>query len=228
MCGRFNVASTPGLEGLLRSLGHTLELPPPRFNIAPTEAVPLFAGGELREARWWLTPHWAKAIEQKYAMFNARSERLTESPAFRQPFRSQRGIVPMSSFIEWRKGNASDGGQGAKIPWLISVQDQALAVAALWDIWNGGEEPLLSCTLVTTAAAPEFRPWHHRMPVLLDESERQRWLDNDQVVESDDPLFTPRLKTPLILSALDSAVGNSRHKAPELMSPVGEQVILGT
>ena len=35
-----------------------------------------------------------------------------------------------------------------------------------------GEAPLLSCTLVTTAAAPAFQPWHARMPVLLRRDEQ--------------------------------------------------------
>lgn len=220
MCGRFNVTQTPGLEALLQSLGHALELPPPRFNVAPTETISLVVNGELRDARWWLTPHWAKAVEQKYAMFNARSERLAESPAFRKPFRSQRGIVPMSSFIEWRSS------EGVKQPWSITNPSAALAVAALWDVWGEGEETLLSCTLVTTAAAPEFKPWHNRMPVLLSADEHERWLDNSHEIAVDDELFAPRLKEPLELRPLDKAVGNARHKEPELMESVGETVRL--
>lgn len=220
MCGRFNVASTPGLEALLGTLGHDLALPAPRYNVAPTENVPLLTGGELLEARWWLTPHWAKAVDQKYSMFNARCERLGDSPAFSRPFHSQRGIVPMSSFIEWR------GSKGDKLPWLITNEDEAFAVAALWDIWEGGAEPLLSCTLVTTDAAPAFRPWHARMPVLLAAQERERWLDNTHEIDADDPLFQPRLKETLRLSPLAKAVGNSRVKAPQLMASVGATVVL--
>ena len=220
MCGRFNIDSTPGLQTLLASLGHDLELPPPRFNVAPTEDVPLLANGELREARWWLTPHWAKAVDQKYSMFNARCEGLAKSPAFRRPFESQRGVVPMSSFLEWAR---ADGG---KVPWLVSNEDHALAVAALWDVWEGGDEPLLSCTLVTTDAAVPFRPWHARMPVLLAAGERERWLDNGQRIAADDPLFAARLKEPLLLTPLDRAVGNARRKDASLMAPVGDTVRL--
>lgn len=225
MCGRFNVTSTPGLEQLLRSLGHSLESSS-RCNIAPTEPVPLLADGKLVDARWWLTPRWAKAVDQKYAMFNARCEGLAKSPAFRTPFASQRGIVPMSSFIEWRRSAGPDGGLAQKQPWLIRTDSEALAVAALWDVWCGDGETLLSCTLVTTEAAPEFRPWHDRMPVLLDASERERWLDNGCRIAIDDPLFSPRLKEPLSLSPLNPAVGNSRHKDPALLAPAGETVRL--
>ena len=126
MCGRLNVIDNPGLQQLLRDLGVDLELPP-GINVAPTESVPLVrrdesgAHGEL--ARWWLTPSWASQVDQKYAMFNARSETLAKSRAFSQPFKRQRGIVPMSSFIEWRME------EGVKQPYLISSDQLALAIA---------------------------------------------------------------------------------------------------
>ncbi len=223
MCGRFNVLQTPGLGMLLDSLGCSLP-PLTLVNVAPTESVPLVrvADGEaeLTTAYWWLTPHWAKERSQKYAMFNARSETAARSPAFRKPFASQRGIVPMSSFIEWRKDGA------AKQPWLITNAEEGLAVAALWDLWCGEEPPLLSCTLMTTEAAESFRPWHSRMPVLLEPEEQHRWLDNSHKIAPDDALFAPVLKQTLRLAPLSSAVGNSSHKAPELMEAQGDWVEL--
>ncbi|MHA7817248.1 MAG: SOS response-associated peptidase [Pseudohaliea sp.] len=215
MCGRFNIAQTPGLSALIDSLGLAVSLPPARYNVAPTEPVTLLRREGPGEARWWLTPSWAPALDQRYAMFNARCENLATSRAFRGPFRRQRGIVPMSSFLEWRRE-----GKG-KVPWLITNGDEALAVAALWDVWNGGGAPLLSCTLVTTAAAPAFRRWHQRMPVLLAGEEALRWLDNESPVAVDDPLFAPVLKFPLQLAPVARAVGDTRRKDPSLMAPAG-------
>lgn len=223
MCGRFNVIDSPGLQQLLRDLGIDLSLPT-RVNLAPTEQVPLVTqdtrGRSLRTARWWLTPSWAPAVEQKYAMFNARSEGLAKSRAFAHPFKSQRGLVPMSSFIEWRTED------GAKQPWLISNDEQALAVAALWDVWEKGTEPLLSCTLVTTAAAPQFRDWHSRMPVLLAADEWDRWLDNSEPLAADDAVFRCELKSSLQLTRLPRAISNARNKEVALMRGEGEPVTL--
>ena len=221
MCGRFNVIDNPGLQQLLRDLGVDLKLPP-GINVAPTEAVFLVRNQQgqasAEAARWWLTPSWASQVDQKYAMFNARSETLASSRAFSQPFKRQRGIVPMSSFIEWRSE------EGAKQPYLISNANRALAVAALWDVWSGGDEPLLTCTLVTTAAAPGFEPWHRRMPVMLAPDECARWLDNEHPVDADDPLFRSRLKFDLVISPLSRAISNARNKEPAAMRPVGEAV----
>jgi len=223
MCGRFNVIDSPGLQQLLRDLGIDLQLPR-GVNVAPTESVYLVrgeAGQRLAEpARWWLTPSWVKEVDQKYAMFNARSETLATSRAFRQPFKSQRGIVPMSSFIEWRKEGA------VKQPWLITSEQQALAVAALWDVWEGGDEPLLSCTLVTTAAAPAFEAWHRRMPVMLAADEYERWLDCSAAIAPDDRIFRSELKFPLQLQPVSRAVGNAANKDVDLMAGMGEQVQL--
>ena len=223
MCGRFNVIDNPGLRQLLQDLGIDLKLPA-GINLAPTEDVPLVrrddAGGDIAAAHWWLVPSWAKEVNQKYSMFNARSETLGKSPAFRHPFKSQRGLVPMSSFIEWRPEG------GVKQPWLITNEQQALAVAALWDVWEGGEQPLLSCTLVTTAAAPEFEPWHARMPVLLAPEEWERWLDNSRVIATDDPLFRSELKMPLRLQPVSRAVSNSRNKHLDVLQAEGEVIEL--
>ncbi|WOJ94046.1 SOS response-associated peptidase [Congregibacter variabilis] len=229
MCGRFNIISTPGLQVLLDGLGADLKLTAPHYNVAPTESVILLrhdAGTACssEQARWWLTPSWAKEPSQKYAMFNARSEGLSKSPAFRKPFASQRGIVPMSSFIEWR------GSAGDKLPWLISNEAEALAVAALWDLWFdknvSDSEPLLSCTLVTTAAAEAFKPWHSRMPVMLASGDRERWLDNQAPIAVDDPIFRPQLRESLHLVPVSRSVGNSRNKSPDGLLPTGDRVVL--
>jgi putative SOS response-associated peptidase YedK len=225
MCGRFNVIDSPGLQQLLQDLGIHLSLPR-GINLAPTESVLLVrehgAVPVLEEARWWLTPSWASEVGQKYSMFNARSETLTRSPAFRGPFKRQRGLLPMSSFIEWRPEG------GVKQPWLISNEQQAMAVAALWDVWEGGEQPLLSCAVVTTAAAPSFKPWHHRMPVLLTPAEQLRWLDNNRPIALNDAIFRSELKMPLRLQSLSRAVGNARNKDPAVLGGLGECIELAS
>ncbi len=223
MCGRFNVIDSPGLQQLLRDLGIDLSLPQ-RVNVAPTENIALVrhceSGPQVDDARWWLTPSWAKEVSQAYSMFNARCETLATSPAFRGPFRRQRGLVPMSSFIEWRLE------AGIKQPWLITNDQQALAAAALWDVWEGGDTPLLSCTLVTTAAAPAFKPWHERMPVFLAPEERARWLDNEHAIAPDDAIFRSAFKTNLLLTPLARTVSNARHKDPAAQEGIGEAIEL--
>ena len=224
MCGRFNVIDNPELRKLLHDLGIELSLPT-RTNIAPTESIAMVRAGErgneVAEVRWWLTPHWAKEVSQKYSMFNARSESLATSRAFAEPFRRRRGIVPMSTFIEWRV-EQDEQGQSGKQPYLIAAEGEAMAIAAVWDRWEQGEESVESCALVTAAAAPEFRQVHDRMPLMLTGEERARWLDVSRELDADDPLFSPGLKMPLRMQPVSRAVNSARNKSVELMAPVGK------
>ncbi|MEM0954274.1 MAG: SOS response-associated peptidase [Pseudomonadota bacterium] len=223
MCGRFNVIDNPALQALLVELGIDLSLPS-RSNIAPTESIALVrntGSPELVELRWWLTPGWARQVNQKYAMFNARAEGLETSRAFAAPFSRQRGIVPLSSFIEWRTES------GAKQPYLIEAEAEALAVAAVWERWQGEEQVVESCALVTVEADPEFQQIHRRMPLMLVGEERQRWLDAETPPAANDPLFAPMLKLPLRATPISRGVNNARNKELELLEPVGEPLEFG-
>ena len=223
MCGRFNVIDDPSLQQLLRELGIDLDLPS-RTNIAPTEAITMVRdqgeGPEACEVRWWLTPHWAPQVDQKYSMFNARSESIAHSRAFSEPFRRRRGIVPISSFIEWRTEGS------VKQPYLISAVAGALALAAVWDHWEKEGQEIESCALVTTAAAPEFEQIHKRMPVILYGDERQRWLDVGSEVAANDSLFAPRLKRAMQALPVSRSLNNARNKDPGLLAATGQALDL--
>ncbi len=223
MCGRFNVIDNPELQALLAELGIDLQLPT-RSNIAPTENIAMVreqSPRELVEVRWWLTPHWAKQVDQKYSMFNARAEGLPKSRAFGEPFKRRRGIVPVSNFIEWRTE------EGGKQPYAIGVEGEALAIAAVWDHWEGDGQVIESCALVTVDAAPEFREIHNRMPLLLVGEERDRWLDVGTEIAPGDPLFAPALKLSMQAVPVSRGMNNARNKDPELLEPVGEPLQLG-
>jgi putative SOS response-associated peptidase YedK len=64
------------------------------------------------------------------------------------------------------------------------------------------------------------------MPVLLDVTERERWMDNSERIDAQDTLFRPELKAPLHLVRLDRAVSNARNKETQLLSGVGATVRL--
>jgi putative SOS response-associated peptidase YedK len=83
MCGRYAITTSrfPRLEN-----GHGVALPAvrPRYNVAPTQVVPIVrateAGSyELAEARWGLIPAWSKEPRTAFATFNARVENADAS-----------------------------------------------------------------------------------------------------------------------------------------------------
>jgi len=223
MCGRYNIIDDPLTQGLLQMLDIDIHLPI-RYNIAPTEQVPVIYRSDdtfrMKEMRWWLVPSWSDGPSTKYAMFNARAESVTKSKAFRGPFKHHRAIIPASSFIEWQKQD------GQKIPYDIRPADCAIAFAGLWDFWSEGDNEVYSCTVITTDAVPQFKHVHSRMPVMLDHSSINLWLDPDQNSSDLMRLLAPSLPGDILVTLINKGVNNSRNKEP--ISQEGESELIKT
>ena len=178
MCGRYMLTSP--VEAL-RQLFLFEQRPnlPPRFNIAPTQDVPIVRWNrerarELALVRWGLVPFWAKDVKIGARMINARAETVATLPAFREAYRRRRCLIPADGISEWRKVGK------ARQPFLIKRRDGApFALAGLWERWRvpGEEASLHSCTIVTTSANELVAPLHDRMPVMLAPDDHENWLD---------------------------------------------------
>jgi putative SOS response-associated peptidase YedK len=175
MCGRFTqradskkiakefkVAEVPAVEA--------------RYNIAPTQDVlAVREGGDGREAtylKWGLVPSWAKDTSMGARLINARSETVTEKPAFRQAFTQRRCVIPSDGFYEWQRTG------GRKQPFFFRMRDERpFGFAGLWERWEGeGGEVINSCAILTTQANEVLRPVHDRMPVILHPDDYELWL----------------------------------------------------
>ncbi|HEX8913218.1 MAG TPA: SOS response-associated peptidase [Humisphaera sp.] len=182
MCGRYTLSK---LEQLLRQFPGITQLPDElraRFNIAPTQSVPVIANSHADRvgmAHWGLVPSWAKDPSIGNRMINARAETLAEKPAFRSALRRRRCLVPADGFYEWQRH--PDG--KSKTPMFIRLKSgEPFAFAGLWEVWRDpeageGEEPLTSCTIVTTSPNALMEHIHDRMPVILPASAYAAWLD---------------------------------------------------
>ncbi len=180
MCGRYSITTAPEA---LRALFAFEGLPnlAPRFNVAPTQSVPVVRREEdgsrqLAQLRWGLVPFWAKDLSIGAKMINARSETVAEKPAFRQAFAKRRCLVPADGFYEWQPGKSK---KGPKQPFRIEFEGrQPFAFAGLWESWGSRSEGarIESVTIVTADANETLRPLHHRMPVILNPGSFQSWL----------------------------------------------------
>jgi putative SOS response-associated peptidase YedK len=110
----------------------------PRFNVAPTQNVPVIrqhpAEGvrHISKMRWGLIPHWAKDSSVASGTINAKCETAAEMPAFRDPLKFRRCLVPADGFYEWKRTNIS------KQPYCFEVNDGELfAFAGLWGSLEG-------------------------------------------------------------------------------------------
>ena len=105
MCGRLNVVSDPLSQFLMDVLGVQYN-GEDHYNLAPMSRVPILIQSEQKETevlpmQWWLVPYWANTPSTKYSMFNARSETAAQSPAFKEPYKKRRCLVPISAYFEW-------------------------------------------------------------------------------------------------------------------------------
>ncbi len=219
MCGRYATAlSQAEWSGLLPVGPGSLELPEPRYNLAPTQGAPVIRELEgerqLEIMRWGLIPAWAKSPEDvRHNLFNARAETVAEKPSFRSAFRARRCLMPSRGFFEWQTRD------GVKQPFFISRADgRPLVFAGLWEQWRGEDRQLLSCTMITTAANGFMQQLHHRMPVILEESEQELWLS-----EGPEELLRPAAEDVLVAWPVARSVGNVRNDSPQLLEPLPVQ-----
>jgi putative SOS response-associated peptidase YedK len=221
MCGRFVQDIAPELLATLYNLPAVPELPP-RYNIAPSQQVAVVrqdaaARRDLTPLRWGLIPPWAKDPAIGHTMINARSETAHEKPSFRQALKSRRCLIPANGFYEWRKQGKE------RLPHFIHRRDGGLlSLAGLWERWTSPEgAPLETCTILTTAANALIKPFHERMPVLLEKTTFDLWLDREVVdVARLVELFRPSPDELLDVYAVSQAVNSPRHDAPDCIRPV--------
>lgn len=180
MCGRYTLTTPEGdlVEVFgVPALAFDWE---PRYNIAPTQVVPVVAeddeGRRMGLLRWGLVPYWADDPSIGNRMINARSETVAEKPAFREAFRRRRCLVPADGFYEWEKREGA-----GKVPhWIHRADRRPFAFAGLWERWRAPEgDPLHTFTILTTEASPSLRRIHPRMPVILPEAGWSTWLDRE-------------------------------------------------
>jgi putative SOS response-associated peptidase YedK len=224
MCGRYGFGN-PARLGTL-PLGVALPDLEARFNVAPSQAVPVVfeQGGERRAdlARWGLVPFWADDPSIGNRLCNARGDTVAGKPSFRSAFRARRALMPADLFYEWQPLP----GQKVKQPWCIRLaDDEPFCFAALWEQWTpkgvepGDVAPLRSCCLITTEPNALMAPIHDRMPIILPRDAYDAWLDP----------ATPPAVLQALLRPYDGAmhaypvstfVNAPRHEGPSCATPV--------
>jgi putative SOS response-associated peptidase YedK len=219
MCGRFTLRAKPDILVELFLLAD----PPdwsPRYNIAPTQQVPVVrlkgdGGREFVRLRWGLVPSWAKEVGGP-PLINARAETVATKPAFRTALKQRRCLIPADGFYEWLKAGKK------KQPFSFRLRDEKpFAFAGLWERWAGGEEPVESCTIITTDSNELVRPFHDRMPVILPVRDHAEWLDPavrdpDRLV----PMLRPFSAEEMVAIPLSDWVNSPRHDDPRCLEPI--------
>ena len=177
MCGRFALTRSPAK--LKEHFATTNELGlKPRFNIAPSQSVPVVRLDESGKrvftlAQWGLIPSWVKDPKQVQHPINAKAETAAIKPMFRHGYRKNRVLVPADAFYEWA---AKDGKQ----PYLIRLRDGGpMGIGGLLEHWHGPEGDVSTFTILTTNANSLMAKIHDRMPVIIRLDDYATWLDTN-------------------------------------------------
>jgi putative SOS response-associated peptidase YedK len=212
MCGRFGASFQYHDINVVWNLYGDFSSFFPRYNIAPSQDVPVIVRNEerndLRPMRWGLVPSWAQDRSIGQRMINARSETLLEKPSFKNLVSTRRCLVPADGFYEWRrKGNR-------KVPmWIHLKKCEPFAFAGLWDCWldrDSGSE-LYTFTIITTRANALLRPVHDRMPVIYDPAMGRQWLEG--------PFGSRAMDLDLVLQSLPSELMDAHEVSTLVNSP---------
>jgi putative SOS response-associated peptidase YedK len=254
MCGRFAVTTDPALlaekiqaidEATSAQQGDKGSSSGPNYNVAPTTTIATVVSRHsepdddptrrVRLMRWGLVPPWAKAGPDGTPdgkgplLINARADKVTGSPAFRNSAKSKRCLVPMDGWYEWRANpDTAAGKKAAKTPFFMHREDgEPLFMAGLWSTWRPKDAPkaaapLLSCTIITTDALGELAEVHDRMPLIIDETDWDRWLDPDSPIDPE--LLMPHATVERVrIREVSRLVNSVRNNGPELLDPAEPQ-----
>ena len=203
-----------------------------RYNVAPTCPVPILVrsargGVEPQVARWGLVPRWWNKDKPPATAFNARAEDVEEKPMWKESFRSMRCLMPARGWYEWVGGGSAAGGEARQPYFLHCEQLPVMAFAGIASIWRGpGSEPVVSCAVLTKAAAAGIAGLHSRMPVVLRPEDHGAWLDPDCRVEALRGMMAGA-RGDFAVRAVGLRVNNIRNDGPELMEEVPTTPSLG-
>ena len=224
MCGRFtnqySWAELHALYGLSDQSFPQSNLRP-RFNVAPTDEMPIVrikdGRREVGLLKWGLVPSSSKDARDAAKLINARAETVAEKPAFRSAFRHRRCLVPADGFYEWKKVTPKE-----KQPYFITLKDKApFAFAGLYEWWIPREGPRLETfSIITCAPNALVAELHDRMPVILGPESWSAWL-GEQLLSPDKlkSLLKPFPAERMESWPVDKRVGSVANDDPSLIVP---------
>jgi putative SOS response-associated peptidase YedK len=220
MCGRYVIVSSPEAFRLLFGYSEQPNFPP-RYNVAPTQPVPIvrLAEGKRQFAlvRWGLIPAWVKDPRTFSLLINARAESVNDKPAFKNAMKRRRCLFLADGFYEWK----AEGGRNR--PYFARPRNGGpIAFAGLWETWMGANgEEMETAAIVTTAANRALSVFHDRMPVVVPPDAFDFWLDCRQVdAQTAAALLVPAPEDFFEAYEISPAVNRVANDDASLLAPV--------
>lgn len=188
--------------------------------------LPIVSSEGISLSHWGLIPSWVNNVETakelKTKTLNAKGETIFEKPSFRKAAASQRCLLGINGFYEWRLFNKM------KYPYLITILNQEIfSLGCLYNTWQNPEngKQLHTFSIITTPANPLMEKIHNtkkRMPLIIPEDCEKDWisagLSPSEVTELIKPYNEKDMKA-ITISQKVNNVKNTRN-VPDIMNPV--------
>ena len=218
MSGRYSIVSSPkSIETHFKAkFEYAFE---PNVNAHPMQMLPVISSlhpDKIVPYYWGLIPYWAKSSDIGQKNFNAWAEGIHKNSSFKIPLERRRCLVPANGYIEWRNFS------GIKSPYFVySPGNPLIALAGLFDTWmnEATEEITRSFTIITTKSNNRLRVISRRMPVILRESNYQKWLDVSKDYRQAMSLLRPMPDKLTNAYHISLSINNPVHNYPELLEP---------
>ncbi|GAB2490656.1 SOS response-associated peptidase [Algoriphagus taiwanensis] len=232
MCGRYSLSKSK-IDLEERFQAEMLADFKPRYNIAPTQLVPVITSDSPKGFSffyWGITPDFGqnKPVAQK--LINAKAETVHEKISFKTSFQSRRCIVPADGFFEWKKL-----GKKTKIPYRFTLRDESLfSFAGIWEEYEGLTGEIQHTFLIlTTTPNSVVEEVHDRMPVILTRENEKKWLDKyssetellAMLKPASSDLMQSYTVSPLVNSVQNDSAGIIRRTSP--MDQHGNYTLFG-
>ncbi|TCO07895.1 SOS response-associated peptidase [Natronoflexus pectinivorans] len=192
--------------------------------------LPVIANDGLHFSQWGLIPHWVKdenKIPEIMKMtLNAKSETAFEKPSFRKALNSQRCLLGIDGFYEWKTINKK------KYPYYIYPSNQYLfSLGCLYDVFIQPKGKIIhSFSILTTAANPMMEDIHNtkkRMPLIISRDDEKNWVKPDIVTEEIKQMMRPFPESGMqahpVSTHLNSPIGN--RNTPDAMNPINHSLL---
>lgn len=167
-------------------------------------------------------PRYVTDLQQfKLSTINAKSETLLSNSVSRDSFLRRRCLVPVDTFIEWRKDCQR------RVPFLFAMKDeQPFALGGVWRRWRSPDRKTRMDTFAIITTEPNEllaeKTGHDRMPLIIRTVDHQRWLQPGDATQPPLDLIRPFDAERMKAWRVDSRINNVRNNDSTLGRPIGD------
>lgn len=188
--------------------------------------LPIITNNDFVLKEWGLIPDWSNSLQQAIELqnmtLNAKAETVFEKPSFRKNILTNRCLLPVTGFFEWREFNNN------KYPYFIQPSNaDGFLLASVYDQWIDKTTGEIHDTfsILTTPANPLMEMIHNikkRMPLILDNEIAYNWLNPSSTVEQIKSILKPYDETRMKAHTINKLASNNKlnRNYPEILEEV--------